>query len=137
MDYFIQCVLIMSQVTVTTTTVTQPVTVVCCGSSLITVTVMLGPTFVSQMTSGNHDMFLPPQLIMRNTVRGTAGLSTMPWQQQPQSQMPSHSISLTSRRGAQTKVKVGFQFNVQKWTKPESGASLPKKPPLGLKLDGH
>ena len=55
----------MSQVAVTTTTTTPPVSVVCSGVSLVTMTVTLAPTSVGHMTMGKQDVILPPQLIQR------------------------------------------------------------------------
>ena len=41
-------------------------------------------------------------------------------------------------RGGRAKLKAGFWFNIKKYPIPESGdASLPKKPNLDPKLDGH
>ena len=53
---FVVCFLFVPQVIMTTIS-TPPVTVVCSGVLLITVTV---PTSLSQMTSGQHDMVLLP-----------------------------------------------------------------------------
>ena len=48
------------------------------------------------------------------------------------------SHSTTSLRGARIRVNVGFQFNVQKWSVPESGdAFLAKKPCLDPNPNGH
>ena len=77
----------MSQVTVTTTTITHPVTVVFSIASPITMTILRDPSSVGLPTSGQHDVVLPLQVILWDTVRGSIGLSTMP-QQQPQSQTP-------------------------------------------------
>ena len=60
----------MSQVTLTTTTTPLPVTVVCSGAILITMTDMLDPTFVGQITMAQHNVVLLPQLDLRATVRG-------------------------------------------------------------------
>ena len=46
---------------VTVATTTPPVTVVCCGAMVITMTVMLAPTSVGQTTLGQNDMVLPTQ----------------------------------------------------------------------------
>ena len=43
--------------------------------------------------SGQHDVVLPAQLIMRDRVRGSVGLATVPQQQQPQSQMHSQAVA--------------------------------------------
>ena len=77
----------MSQVTVTATTTTSPVTVECSRASLIVMTVTLAPTSVDQTILGQHDMVVLQKLILRDTVRGSAGLTNMPQQHQPQSQM--------------------------------------------------
>ena len=82
--FFLQCDLIMSQATMTMTTITLPVSAVCCGTSLITVMAKLAPTSVSQITLGQQDVILQQELILKDTSRGSAGLSNMP-QQQPQS----------------------------------------------------
>ena len=78
----------MSQVTMTAITTNLPVTVDCTGASLITVMVKLASTTMGQITFDQHDVVLPPQCILRDIFRGSAGLTNMP-QQQPQSQMPS------------------------------------------------
>ena len=77
----------MSPVTATTTT--PPVTVVCHGASPITLTVTMAPTSVGLAASDQLDMVLPPQLIPRDTMRDSVGLTTVPQQQQLRSQMPS------------------------------------------------
>ena len=81
--------LIMSQDTVSTTT--PPVAVVFCGASTITIHVTMAPTCVGLTALGQHSVFLPPQLILRDTMRGSAGITNVPQQQQPQSQMPSQA----------------------------------------------
>ena len=55
------------------TTTTAPVSVVCSGASLITMTVTAVPISVGQMTWGQQDLVLPPQLIPWDTLRGSAG----------------------------------------------------------------
>ena len=67
----------MSQVTLSTTTTTPLVTVMCLGASLIMTTVTLDPTFVGQTTLGQHIVALSPKLILRNTVRGFDCLNTV------------------------------------------------------------
>ena len=79
----------MSQVTVTPTTTTAPVTVVYFGISPITVTVMMAPTSVFLPTLCQHDVVQPPLLILRDTMRVSVGLTTVLQPQKPQSQMPS------------------------------------------------
>ena len=66
------CVLIISQVTVTTTT-TPPLTVVGSEAMLITIMNMLAPTSVGKTTLGQHNVVLLPQLILRDTMRGSVG----------------------------------------------------------------
>ena len=66
-----------------TTSTTPPVTVVYSGALLITTTVKLAPTSVGQTTSGQHDVVLLPQLILRDTVRASVALITLHQQQQP------------------------------------------------------
>ena len=78
----------MFQVTMTTST-SPPVTVGCCGASFITVMVMLVPTSVGQIKSGQHGVVLPPQLILRDTLMGFACFTNLLQHQPPQSQMPS------------------------------------------------
>ena len=50
-------------------------------------TVMLAPTSVGQTTAGQHDVILPPKLILRDTIRGSVGQTTVPQQQEHQSQI--------------------------------------------------
>ena len=68
----------MSQITVTTTT--PPVT--CVLQSIAHHYDGYGSS--NQITSGQHDEALPPQLTLRDRVRGSAGLTTILQQQQPQ-----------------------------------------------------
>ena len=49
---------------------------------------MLAPPSVGQITLGQHEVALLPQLILKDTTRGLSGLTTMSLQQQPQSRMP-------------------------------------------------
>ena len=70
-------------------TKTPLVTVVSSRASPIIMTVSMAPTSVSLAASGYHDVVLPPHLIPRDTLRGSIGLTTVPQQQQPQSQMIS------------------------------------------------
>ena len=76
-----------------TKSTTPPVTVVYSGALLITTTVKLAPTSVGQTTSGQHDVVLLPQLILRDTVRASVGLTTLDQQQQPQSLMPHQACA--------------------------------------------
>ena len=75
----------MSQVTLATTIATPPMIDVPLRALLITVTVMHAGTSVGQGTFGQHDVVLPPQLALRNTMRGLVGLTTLSQQQEPQS----------------------------------------------------
>ena len=98
--------LIMSQVTVTTTTYT--VTVVCSGALLFTMTAILAPTSMGQTTLGQHDVVLPTHLILRDTVRDSAGLTTM-LQELLQFQMSSQAYT----NYAMDPMKVGFSLRVE------------------------
>ena len=49
----------------------------------------MAPMFVSLTALCQHDVVLPPQLILRDTMRDSVGVTTLQQQQQPQSQMPS------------------------------------------------
>ena len=80
----------MTHVTGTTTTTNPPVTGVLWS---ITKMVTLAPTFVDHIRLGQEDVFLPPQLILWDTMRGSTCLITLPQQQQPQSQMPSRAYA--------------------------------------------
>ena len=73
----------------TTTTTTPSVTAVCSGASLINTIITLPPTSVGQITSGQQNVVLQPQLIQRETMRGSAGLTDKLQQQHPETQMPS------------------------------------------------
>ena len=64
----------MSQVIVTTTT--PPVTVVA-SASTPAVTVRMASTSMGLAASDQHDMVLPLSLILRDTIRGTIGLTTV------------------------------------------------------------
>ena len=70
------------------------VTFVHSGATLITMMVMLATISVGQTTLVPHDVVLPPQLILRGTMRGSPGLTTMLQQHQSQSQMPSGIFQL-------------------------------------------
>ena len=59
--------LIMSLVTVANTNL--PVTVMCLRPSPITMTVTVAPTSVGLPALSQHDVVLPPQLILRDTKR--------------------------------------------------------------------
>ena len=83
--------LIMLPITATTTI--QPLTVVCSRASLITMTVTMAPTSVHLTASDQLDLVLPPQLLHRDTMRGSFGLTTVPKQQLPQSEMPSQAYA--------------------------------------------
>ena len=75
----------MFQVTVITTI--TPVPAVCSGVSSITMSVTMVPTSVSIAAAlGQHDVALPPPVILRDAMRGVADHVTVP-QQQSQSHM--------------------------------------------------
>ena len=78
----------MSQVTGTTTT-TPPVTVVCSRTPPITMAVKMASISIGLAASDQHDGILPQQLIQKDTVWSSVGITTLPQQQQSQSQMPS------------------------------------------------
>ena len=61
-----------------------PVTVVCSRASPIIMTVTMAPTSVGLAAFGQYGVLLPPQLIPRDTMSGSVGLTTQPQQQQPQ-----------------------------------------------------
>ena len=65
----------------TVTTITPPVTVVCSSATVTTMTLTIAPVPM-QLASASvqHDVALPPPLILRDTIRGVAGLTTMPHQ---------------------------------------------------------
>ena len=79
----------MSPFTVTATTL--PVRIVCFRVSPFTMTVAVASTSVSLAAATQHDVVLPPQLILRDTVRGSVSLTTVLQQQQPQYKMPSQA----------------------------------------------
>ena len=83
--------LIMFQVTATT--ITEPVTVVCTRASLITMTVTVVPNSVGLAASGQHNVVLPPQLILRETMRGSLEHTVVLQQQQPPSQKPCQAYA--------------------------------------------
>ena len=68
--------LIMSQFMMTTTT--PPVTLVCSGAFLITTVVTSTPHFFRPDNIRSVDVVLPPQLIPRDTLRGSALLICVP-----------------------------------------------------------
>ena len=67
----------MSQVILTTTTTTLLVTVVSFGALPINTVVTVASTSVGLATSSQHDVVLPPQLILRYTMRGSVGFTTV------------------------------------------------------------
>ena len=77
---------------VTTATSTPPVRVVCSRASPIITTVSVATTFVVLVASDQHDVVLPPHLIIREKMRGFVGLTTVLQQHQHQSQMPSQAM---------------------------------------------
>ena len=71
----------MSQVTVTTTT--PPTTVVCSGAATTTKTLTMLPTHEGQEAAlCQHDVVVPPYLMLMDTMRCIVGLTTV-LQQQP------------------------------------------------------
>ena len=62
-------------------------------SSLITTMVTVAATSVGLTTFGQHDVVLLPRMILRDTIRGSACLTTLPQQEQPQSQMSSQAYA--------------------------------------------
>ena len=74
---------------IATATTTSPLAVVCYRTSPISMTVTMAPTSLDLEESDQHDVVLPPQLILTGTVRDSVGLATVLQQQQPQSEMPS------------------------------------------------
>ena len=70
-------VFIMPQGTMTITSATPPVTEVCFRALLIIATVKMTPTTVGQSSSSYHDVVLQPQLIPRDTMRSSDGLTTV------------------------------------------------------------
>ena len=67
----------MSQAAATTT---PPVTVVCSSILSLIMTVAMAPTMMGiPVTLCQHDVFLPPLLMPRDT-RGAVGLATVPLQ---------------------------------------------------------
>ena len=98
----------MSQVTVTTTTTTAAVTV-CSRVIFKTMMVMLSSNSLGKTMSGQHDVVWPLQLILKDTVRGSVGLTTMLQQQQSQSQIPSQAYA----NYAMGHPLVSFSFRVE------------------------
>ena len=78
----------------------------CC---VLTTTVMLAPTSVGHITLGQQNVDLPPQLIPRHTMKGSAGLTNVPQQCQPQSQMASQAYA----NYAMGALQVSFSFRVE------------------------
>ena len=103
--FFLYCIL-MSQVTVS---ISNALLIVVCFRAT-TMTVTLVPTAVDLLAwgqhnmhttegltaLGQHDVALLPQLILRDTVRGSLGIATVLQQQQPQSWMPSQAYASLS-----------------------------------------
>ena len=72
---------------------TPPVTVVFSGAPLISMTVILPPVSVGQITLGQQDVVLPPRLMLRDTMMDSAGITNMPKQLHPHSHMPSQACA--------------------------------------------
>ena len=83
----------ISQVSVTTTSTTPYVTVVWSSASPFTMTITVASTSVGLTTFGQHDVVLPPELIPRDTMWDSVGLTIEPQQQQQQSQMFSQAYA--------------------------------------------
>ena len=81
---------IMSQATVTTTT--PPLTILCSRAMIIAMMIMLALTYVGQTTLRQHNVVLPPWLILRDKRRGSVGLNSI-LQQQPHMQMPPQTYA--------------------------------------------
>ena len=79
---FFHCSVILIISPVNATTTTPPVTVVFSRASPITITVTMALTSMGLATSGQHDVVLPPQLILRDALRGSVGLVTVLMQKQ-------------------------------------------------------
>ena len=99
----------MSQVIVATSTTTPPVTGMCSGVSLMTMTAKMALSPLSQTTASWHDVVLPPLLIPRDIMKGSVGLTTILQQQQPESHMPSQAYV----NYAMGPPKVSFSFKVE------------------------
>ena len=82
-SFSLSCVFIMPEVNVTTTSTTPPVIVVCSRALSITTTITMAPTTLHLAVSGQYDVVLLPQLILRDTVKGSVSLTIVPQQQQP------------------------------------------------------
>ena len=80
MDVLLCSLFLISQVTVAAPT--PSLTGAYCITSSISITVTLASTSLGLTTSGQQDVVLPPQLILRDTVRDSVGLTTVPQQQQ-------------------------------------------------------
>ena len=78
---------------VTVTTSAPPVTVVWSKASPITTTVTMTLTSVGLAELYQHDVVLPPLLILKDTLRCSISLTFVLQQQQPQSQMPSQAYA--------------------------------------------
>ena len=97
--------LMMSPVAATTTTTAA---VMCSRESPITTTVTMVSNFVGLAAFGQLDVILPPQFILRDTVRSSIGLTTVLQWQQPQFQMPSQAYTIY----AMGPTEVSFLFRV-------------------------
>ena len=109
---FLCSIFIMSQASVTTATTTSPpMTIVCSGTSSFLMTVTMTSTLMElSVTLGQHDVFLPPPLMLRDT-RGVVDLTKV-LQHQPQFKMPLHGYANYAMSPAQ----VRFSFRVEPHT---------------------
>ena len=73
----------------TTMATTPTMNDVCCGASLVIVMVTLTPTSLGQISSGQQELALWPQFILRDILRYSAGLTCVLQQHLPQSWVPS------------------------------------------------
>ena len=85
-----------------------PVTVVCSSMSSLLTTATMHPSLMGlSATLGQHDVVLPPLLILRNS-GGVVGLASVPLQQ-PQSQMSLQAYA----NYAMGPPQVGFSFRIE------------------------
>ena len=78
--------IIMSHITVTTS---APLAAVVSFASTTTMTVVMAPNSMDLAAVLAHGVVLSPPLILRDTMMGSVGLTTVPQQQQAQFQIPS------------------------------------------------
>ena len=71
--------------------------------------VILAPNSVGQTTLGQHDVVLPPQLILRDILKEPPDLTTLTKEQQPQSQLSSQAYGNYAMGPPQVRVS---EFNL-------------------------